>query len=63
LKVGHVFDVAKDRRGISEPVKSAFFSDAIVALGIAPMYEALMEEATIQVRAFGERAATRAFYR
>jgi hypothetical protein len=57
LKVGHVFDVAKLRRGVSEPVKSAFFSDTTVGLGIARMYEALMEEAIIQVRAFRERAA------
>ena len=57
LKVGHVFDVAKLRRGVPEPVKSAFFSDTIVGLGIARMYEALMEGAVIQVRAFRERAA------
>ncbi len=57
LKVGHVFDVAKLRRGVAEPVKSAFFSDTTVGLGIARMYEALMEEATIQVRAFRERGA------
>jgi len=57
LKVGHVFDVAKHRRGATEPVKSAFFSDTTVGLGIARMYEALMEEATIQVRAFRERPA------
>jgi hypothetical protein len=57
LKVGHVFDVAKLRRTVSEPVKSAFFSDTTVGLGIARMYEALMEEATIQVRAFRERGA------
>ena len=57
LKVGHVFDVAKLRCGVAEPVKSAFFSDTTVGLGIARMYEALMEEATIQVHAFRERAA------
>jgi hypothetical protein len=57
LKVGHVFDVAKLRRRVPEAVKSAFFSDTIVGLGIARMYEALMEEAIIQVRAFRERAA------
>ncbi len=57
LKVGHVFDVAKLRRVVAEPVKSAFFSDTTVGLGIARMYEALMEEATIQVRAFRERGA------
>ena len=56
LKVGHVFDVAKLRRSVPEPVKSAFFSDTIVGLGIARMYEALMEGAIIQVRAFRERA-------
>jgi hypothetical protein len=57
LKVGHVFDVAKLRRSVSEPVKSAFFSDTTVGLGIARMYESLMEGATIQVRAFRERGA------
>ncbi len=57
LKVGHVFQIAKHRRGAPEPVKSAFFSDTTVGLGIARMYEALMEEATIQVRAFRERPA------
>ena len=57
LKVGHVFDVAKLRCGVAEPVKSAFFSDTTVGLGIARMYEALMEGAIIQVRAFRERAA------
>jgi hypothetical protein len=57
LKVGHVFQIAKQRRGAPEQVKSAFFSDTTVGLGIARMYEALMEGATIQVRAFRERAA------
>jgi len=57
LKVGHVFDVAKQRSAVREAVKSAFFADTIVGLGIARMYEALMEDATIQVRAFRERDA------
>ena len=57
LKIGHVFDVAKQRSAVREPVKSAFFSDTIVGFGIARMYEALMEEAMIQVRAFRERPA------
>jgi hypothetical protein len=57
LKVGHVFDVAKLRRAVAEPVKSAIFSDTIVGLGIARMYESLMEGARIQVRAFRDRAA------
>ena len=57
LKIGHVFDVAKQRSAVREAVKSAFFADTIVGFGMARMYEALMEEATIQVRAFRERAA------
>jgi hypothetical protein len=57
LKIGHVFDVAKQRRAVPEAVKSAFFADTIVGFGMARMYEALMEEATIQVRAFRERTA------
>ena len=56
LKVGHVFDVAKQRSAVREAVKSAFFADTTVGFGIARMYEALMEEAIIQVRAFRERA-------
>jgi len=57
LRIGHVFDVAKQRSAVHEAVKSAFFADTIVGFGMARMYEALMEEATIQVRAFRERAA------
>ena len=57
LRIGHVFDVAKQRSAVREAVKSAFFADTIVGFGIARMYEALMEGATIQVRAFRERAA------
>jgi hypothetical protein len=41
LKIGHVFDVAKLRRGVPELVKSAFFSDTTVGLGAARVYEAL----------------------
>src|SRR5207248_9385248 len=52
LKVGHVFDVAKLRRGVVERVKSAFSSDTTVGLSIARMYEALMEEAKSEVRDF-----------
>ena len=57
LKIGHVFDVAKQRSAVREAVKSAFFADTTVGFGIARMYEALMEEAMIQVRAFRERPA------
>src|SRR5439155_21116226 len=37
LKGGHVFDVAKLRRGVLEPVNSAFFSDTTVGVGVAAM--------------------------
>ena len=57
LKVGHIFEVAKHRCSVSEPVKSAFFSNTTVGLGIARMFEARMEGAMMQVRAFRERAA------
>ena len=60
LKIGHVFKVAEERsaahRDLS-PVKSAFFCDKVVGFGIARMYEALMEDSSIQVRAFRDRAA------
>jgi len=60
LKIGHVFKVAEERSATHRdlpPVKSAFFSDKIVGFGVARMYEALMEGASIHVRAFRDRAA------
>jgi hypothetical protein len=57
LKIGHVFQIAERRREVCLPVKSAIFADTTVGLGIARMYESLMEGAPIQVRAFTERTA------
>src|SRR6478609_4867057 len=59
LKVGHVFNIAEVRRAnyVGERVKSAFVSDWVVGLGIARMYEKLMEGAPIEVRAFRSHAA------
>jgi len=59
LKVGHVFNLAEHRRAdyVGERVKSAFVSDWVVGLGIARMYERLMEGAPIEVRAFRSRTA------
>jgi hypothetical protein len=57
LKIGHVFQIAQQRREAIEPVKSAFFAETTVGFGIARMYESLMEGAMIQVRAFRKRAA------
>ena len=57
LKIGHVFQIAEQRREAAEPVKSAIFAETTVGYGIARMYESLMEGAVIQVRAFRVRAA------
>ena len=56
LKIGHIFQIAERRREVGIPVKSAIFADTTVGHGIARMYESLMEGASIQVRAFRERA-------
>ena len=57
LKIGHVFQIAAHRREVDQSVKSAFFATTVVGLGIARMYESLMEGAGIQVRVFREREA------
>ena len=56
LKIGHVFQIADRRHEAPEPVKSAFFADTAVGFGIARMYEELMQNAIIEVRAFHTRA-------
>jgi hypothetical protein len=59
LKVDHVFQLRERRRQgyAGQPVKSAFFSDRVVGYGIARMFEELMRDASIYVRAFQNRAA------
>jgi len=59
LKVGHAFQIAERRREEyrGEPVKSAFFSDWVIGMGIARMYATLMEGAPIEVRVFRSRKA------
>lgn len=56
LKIGHMFQIAAHRSLAFESVKSSFYATTVVGLGIARMYEALMKEAYIEVRAFGDRA-------
>jgi hypothetical protein len=52
----HIFEIARGRRTVREPVKSAFFADNSISLAIAQVYERLMEGATmIKVRAFCNR--------
>lgn len=57
LKIGHVFQMAQQRREAAESVKSAFFGETVASVGMARMYESLMEGAMIQVRVFRARAA------
>jgi hypothetical protein len=60
LTFGHVFQIAERRRATyaaREPVKSAFFCEWPFGFGIARTYEALMEGALIEVRAFRTREA------
>lgn len=59
LQPGHIFDLAgqlpKGQSG--QPVKSALFSDQIVGLGLARMFEDLMRNAASYVRAFQDLTA------
>jgi hypothetical protein len=64
LQMDHVFEIAKERRSDTAdlpPVKSAFYCNTLVGFGIARMYEALMEGASISVRAFRDKDAAAAF--
>jgi hypothetical protein len=60
LSIGHVFTIARERAwkyGGTEAVKSAFFCEELVGFGMARLFETLMEESPIKVRAFRDRAA------
>ena len=57
LKVAHIFQIARRRREVKQPVKSAFFADTLISFAVAQMYERLMERAMIEVRAFSQRDA------
>jgi hypothetical protein len=52
LSLTHVFRIAARRHMAMEPIKSAFLGQTFAAIGIARMYEELMADAFIQVRAF-----------
>jgi hypothetical protein len=56
-RTNHIFQTARRRRQAKQPVKSAFFADKPITFSIAHMYEMLMHEAMIEVRAFRGRAA------
>ena len=55
LTIGHMFRTAERRRQVDLHVKSAIYANTAVGLGIARMYEALMKDAHIEVRAFTDR--------
>src|SRR5438477_13196561 len=59
VRTGHVFKVARRRAeqftGV-EPVRTALFSEDWVGIAIARLYESLMENTLIEVRAFHDLA-------
>jgi hypothetical protein len=57
LTAGHIFQIAKRRRRANGQVKSAFWSDKVVTLSLAYVYETLMAGEAITVRVFMEREA------
>lgn len=59
FKVAHTFWLAdRRRRGYTgTPVKSALVADATVTFGVARLYEELMRDSAIEVRAFRTREA------
>lgn len=55
LKIAHIFKIARRRRLVKQPVKSAFFAETLISFAVAQMYERLMENAMIEVRAFSQK--------
>jgi hypothetical protein len=55
LGMGHIIQVARRRRPVRQPVKTAIFGDQSISFGIALMYERLMDGSMIEVRAFNKR--------
>src|SRR4029077_18117320 len=51
----HVFQSARRRRQVKQPVRTAIFADEPSSFGIAQMYEHLMDGGMIEVRAFEGR--------
>jgi len=52
LELDHVFQIARRRRRVRQPAKSAFVADKPVSFALAQSYEHLMAHAMIEVRAF-----------
>jgi len=62
IGVDSIIEIARRRRSVREPVKSALFGNDRVRLEVAQSYERLMRDATmIQVRSFSTRKAAAAW--
>ena len=58
IGIGSIIEMARRRRFVREPVKSALFGHDRARLEVAQSYERLMQDATmIQVRSFSDRHA------
>jgi hypothetical protein len=58
IGIGGIIEIARRRRFVREPVKSALFGHDRARLEVAQSYERLMQDATmIQVRSFSDRQA------
>lgn len=58
IGIGSIIELARRRRFVREPVKSALFGQDRARLEVAQSYERLMQDATmIQVRSFSDRQA------
>ncbi len=54
LRLEHVISFARRRRKVRQPAKSAIMANNPVTFAIAQMYEHLMEDGMIEVRAFDD---------
>ena len=62
IGVDSIIEIARRRRIVREPVKSALFGNDRARLEVAQSYERLMNDATmIQVRSFSDRKAAAAW--
>src|SRR5438552_3252555 len=58
MGIGSIIEIARRRRFVREPVKSALFGHDWARLEVAQSYERLMQDASmIQVRSFSDRKA------
>jgi len=57
IGIDHIIRIARRRRKVKQPAKSALFSNNPMTFGVAHSYELLMSDAMIEVRAFNEGAA------